>query len=76
MAARVSVGDLSTKPRHPDALVLPALAADTAAHICGIGSMLEVVPAADRQSGLKCAGPLLVGPGETEHLVRGKAKIT
>ena len=38
--------------------------------------MLEVDSTGSSQGGLKCAGPLLVGPGETEYLVRGKAKIT
>jgi hypothetical protein len=61
---------------HPMPLVFPALAANTTVHVRGIRAVLEVVPAAGRQSGLKGAGPLIVGPGETEHLVRGKAKIT
>ena len=61
---------------HPPALMLPARAADTTVHVRGIRAVLEVVPAGRRQSGLKRHGPLLVGPGETEHLIRGKAKIT
>jgi hypothetical protein len=55
--------------------VFPALAANTTVHVRGIRAVLEVIPAAGRQNGLKGAGPLIVGPGETEHLVRGKAEL-
>ena len=73
---RIELNWWSAVPSHPLALPLSAFAADTAAHIRGVGAVLEVVPAAGRQSGLKCAGPLLVGPGETQHLVGGQAKFT
>jgi hypothetical protein len=53
VAARVSVGDLSTTPRHPDALVLRALATDTARNVGGIRSMLEVASTGRHQGGLK-----------------------
>jgi hypothetical protein len=63
-------------PTHPDLLVRPTLSTDAARHICGVGAVLEVVPAAGHQSGLKCAGPLLVGLGQSPHLVGGQAKVT
>jgi Homeodomain-like domain len=41
---RPLIGDgLATLPTHPDALVLPALVADTAVHVGRIGAVLEVV---------------------------------
>jgi hypothetical protein len=42
----------------------------------GIGAMLQVFSSACRQSSLELLGPLVVGPGEPEHLVRGQPKIT
>ena len=36
--------DLATIPAHPDALLLPALVADTAAHVCRVGAVLKVAP--------------------------------
>jgi hypothetical protein len=44
VAARVSVGDLGTTRRHPHALVLSTLSANTAADVCGIRTVVEVVP--------------------------------
>ena len=37
--------------------------------------MLEVDSTGSSQGGLKCAGPLLVGPGETEYLVRCQSEV-
>jgi hypothetical protein len=56
--------------------MVPALAADTAVHLRGIGSVLEVVPAGRRQGRLQFLGPFLVGPGESPHLVGGQAEVT
>ena len=39
-------------PGHPLALMLLTLLAGTARHVCGIGPMLEVVPAVGRQKAL------------------------
>ena len=57
---------LASRPSstHPDALVLPALSANTAAHVGGIRTVLEVVPARCRQSGFQLFRPFLVGLGE------------
>jgi hypothetical protein len=44
--------------------MLSALAATTAAHIGGVGAVLEVVSAGCRQRGLELVEPLLVGLGE------------
>jgi hypothetical protein len=55
--------------------VLPALTADTALHISGIGAVLEGLLAGCRQCGLELLGPLLVGFGESPHLVGGQAKV-
>jgi hypothetical protein len=38
---------------HPEALILPAIAADAAEHVGGISPMLEVVTACCRQGGLQ-----------------------
>ena len=56
-ASRASTISSSTKPldailRHPDALVLATLLADTARNVCSGGPMREVVPAGSRQGGL------------------------
>ena len=52
-----------------------ALTAHASPHICGIGAVLEVVPAGCRQCGLQYLQPFLVGLGEPPHLVGSQAKI-
>jgi hypothetical protein len=47
--------------RHPDPLMTAAFAANTAGHIRGIGTALEVVSTGSGQSGLQCCRPPLVG---------------
>ena len=51
-------------PRHPDALMLSALAESTAAHLGGVGAVLEVVSAGCRQRGLELVGSFRVGTGQ------------
>ena len=53
-----------------------AFAANTPRHIRGIGSVLEVDSPGSGKSGLQRCGPLLIGPGEPPHLVRGQTWIT
>jgi hypothetical protein len=58
-------GELDKLSRHPDAPVLPTLSANTAAHICRIGSVLEVVPARCHQATSSAAahsGSVLASP--------------
>jgi hypothetical protein len=63
-------------PRHPDALMLPTLTTDTAAHIGGVGAVLEVLSAGCRQRSLKLLRPFAVCPGQPPHLVGSQAKIS
>ena len=67
---------LAAVPGHPDALVSAALAADTAAHVGGVGAVVQVVPAGCRQGCIQLLGPFLVGLGKTPHLIGGQAKVT
>jgi hypothetical protein len=60
---------------HPSPLVLPAVLADTALHVGGVGPMGEVVPAGCRQGGLKRRRPLLVGLGQPPNLVRRQVEV-
>jgi hypothetical protein len=54
---------------------MPAtLLADTAADVCGIRAMLEVVPAGCRQGGFQLLGPFVVGLGESPHLIGSQAE--
>jgi hypothetical protein len=55
--------------------MLPALAADTARHICRVRAVLQVITAASCQSGRQLLGPFPVGPGQSPHLVGGQAEI-
>jgi len=55
--------------------MLATLLADTAAYVCGIRAMLEVVPAGCRQGGFQLLGPFVVGPGEPPHLVGGQIEF-
>jgi integrase len=48
--------------------VLPTLGANTAVHVCGIGSVSEVCPAGCRQGGLQFLRPVVVGLGEADPL--------
>jgi hypothetical protein len=61
---------------HPSPLVLPAVLADTARHLGGVGPVLEVAAAGCRQRSLEFCRPLLVGLGQSPHLVRRHAKVT
>ena len=63
-------------PAHPSLLVRPALTADAAGHITSVGPVLEVVASGSCQGHLECRQPLLVGLGESPHLVQRQAKIT
>ena len=63
-------------PAHPNLLVRPALTADAAGHIAGVGAVPEVATSGSCQSHLKRRRPVLVGFGESPHLVRCQAKIT
>jgi hypothetical protein len=54
-------GELDRLSRHPNALMLPALAAHAAGYVCGIGSVFKVVTAGCGQRGLQLGRPLLVG---------------
>jgi hypothetical protein len=54
--------------------MLPAVTADTARHIGGIGAVLEVVPVGCRQGGLQLLRPFLVGPDESADLVWGSGR--
>jgi hypothetical protein len=56
--------------------MFPALLADTARQISGVGSMPEVAPAVCGQRSLKLLGPFPVGPGEPPHLIGRQAQIT
>jgi hypothetical protein len=53
-----------------------AFAANTARHIRGIGSVLEVDSTGSGQSGLQCCRPSLVGFGQSPHLVSCQSKIS
>jgi hypothetical protein len=57
-------------------LVRPALTADAAGHITSVGAVLEVVASGSCQGRLELRRPLIVGLGETPHLVRCQAEIT
>jgi hypothetical protein len=55
--------------------MLAALAAHASLHIGGVRAVLEVIPAARGQGGLKGCRPLLVGLGEAPHLIGCQAKL-
>ena len=65
----------STVLGHPDALVLPTLPAILSRHIGGIRTVLKVAPAGCHQCGFERSRPLVVGLGESPHLVGGQAKF-
>jgi hypothetical protein len=69
----VSVGN---GPAHPNLLMHSAVAAHAAVQLRGIGAMLQVVPAARRQSSIQPLPPLLVSPGEPKHPIRGQPEVT
>jgi hypothetical protein len=62
-------------PGHPDALLVPALAADAAVRVRRVRAVLEVVAAACRQDGIEFLGPFLVGFGESLDLIRRQVKV-
>ena len=74
--SRHSTVFVSPVPAHPDALVLPTFAADTAVRVGGIGAMPEVFPTGCRQCGLELLGPFVVGLSQSPHLVGGQAEVT
>ena len=55
--------------------MLPALAADAAGHIGGVGAVLEVIPTGCRQGGLERCRPFPVGLGETPDLIGRQAEV-
>ena len=61
---------------HPLPLIRPAVVADTARAVRGIGAVLEVVPMARGQGGLKRCRPVVVGLGDAPDLVGCQAKVT
>lgn len=65
----------SAVPRHPHALMLRALVADAALHVCRVGAVPKVHSAGCRQGGLQLRGPLLVGLGKTPDLVGREVQI-
>ena len=68
-------GELDKLPRHPDALMLPTVAAETAANVGGVGAVLEVVPAGRSQCGFNRRRPLVVSLGQPPDLVRRQAEV-
>jgi hypothetical protein len=62
-------------PSHPLALVLPALLADTAGHICGIGAVPEVAPTSGHQGSLERGRPRFICLGEPPHLIRCQGEV-
>jgi hypothetical protein len=55
----------------------PTLTTDTALQVCGVGAVLEVISAGGGKGrGLKLLRPLLIGPGQSPHLIGGQAKVT
>jgi hypothetical protein len=55
--------------------VFAALAADTTVHVRGVGAVLEV--SADcRQRCFQLLGPLLIGHGQSPHLIGSQVKVT
>ena len=56
--------------------MLPTLAANTAAHICGIRTVLKVILTGCRQSGFQLLRPFPIGLGEPPNLVGGQAEVT
>jgi hypothetical protein len=66
---------LATVPRHPDPLMLAALAADTAHHIRRVGAVVQVVSAGSCKGALQLLGPFLVGLGEPPDLIGGQAEV-
>ena len=65
----------STVLGHPDALVLPTLPAILSRHIGGIRTVLKVAPAGCHQCGFERSRPLVVGLGESPHLVGCQAEF-
>jgi hypothetical protein len=67
----------SSRLRHPDALMLSTLPADTAVHIGVIRAVLEVVSTHRIQCRLQRSCPVLVGFGESQTWldVRPKSPI-
>ena len=62
---------LAAVPAHPPLLVLPAIPANAAVRVRGVGAMLQVVTAGCGQCGLERGRPSLVGLGESPHLLGG-----
>src|SRR3954451_23457728 len=60
---------LASVPCHPLPLVLSAFLADTALHVGGISSVLEVDSPGSSQSGFQRCRPSLGGLGHSPHLV-------
>ena len=58
-------------PAHSPLLVLPAIPAHAAVHVCSVGAVLQVVTAGCGQCGLERRRPPLIGLGESPHLLRG-----
>ena len=55
--------------------MLPTLPANTAAHICAIGAVFEVVPSSRHNGSIERGQPFLVGLGEPPHLVGGQTEF-
>ena len=63
-------------PSHAESLMRPALTADAAGHITGVGAVLEVAASGSCQGCIERRRPRFVGLGEAPHLVRCQAEIT
>ena len=66
----------ATAPAHPNLLMRPAVAANTAVMYAASVPCSKFLAAACRQGGLQLGRPLVVGPGEAKHLVRGQVQVT
>jgi hypothetical protein len=66
---------LAAVPRHPLPLMFPAVFADTASHIGGVGAVLQVAAAGRCKGFLERRRPLCVGLGEPPDLIRRQLQI-
>jgi hypothetical protein len=66
----------SAVPVHPNLLMRSAVAAHAAVEVRGVGAVLQLLSAACRRGGLQLLGPLVVGPGEPKHPIRGQPENT
>jgi hypothetical protein len=65
LALVLGLADLGTVPAHSDALVFPALIADTTVHVGRVGAVLKVIPTSCGEGCIQLLGPLSVGLGQS-----------